>query len=80
MNSVVTRFGVEGKRRPVKVRKGDAGGAVVRLNKAFCPEIDVVAQLAKGGMPSARLQFNEPDLFPAEDGEGIRELYYQVRF
>lgn len=78
VNAVVTKFGVEEKRRPLKVRKGDAGGTVVKLNKAYCPQIDVVAQLAKGGMPSARLQFNEPDLFPVED-EGMRELYYQVR-
>ncbi|GMH33058.1 hypothetical protein BSKO_00892 [Bryopsis sp. KO-2023] len=67
--------------KPLRVKKGNVG-VKVRLNKEFCPEIDVMAELAKGKLPTRRLQFNSPDLFPeVREGEGeegqYQELHYQ---
>eukprot|EP00210_Caulerpa_lentillifera_P001478 g1418.t1 len=37
-----------------------------QLNTRYCPELGVMYELAKGKLPSKRLRFNFPDLFPEE--------------
>lgn len=70
--------------KSLRVRKEEVGSMVVKLNKQFCPEIDVVAQLARGSKPSRNLYFNSPDLFPPAPEEDRRQepycLHYQVSF
>lgn len=69
----------------LRVKQGPACAAV-RLNKDYCPEIDVACRLAEGTLPSRRLQLNFPDLFPQKscinkqasgDGQNSKTAAYE---